>query len=130
MPRRFELVENPLRGFPPVFAVCCAHIVDTPDTMFHFPQAGNSTCLRVSPLPIKRVSALWGPLSASRQIPHLQPEKCFCPRTRRGQKRFGHCSPHLRRTLRGFFDSLAYRRGYMLRRFPYLCLFHECRFLR
>ena len=77
MPRRFELVENPLRGFPPVFAVCCAHIVDTPDTMFHFPQAGNSTCLRVSPLPIKRVSALWGPLSASRQIPHLQPEKCF-----------------------------------------------------
>ena len=40
------------------------------------------------------------------QLPHLQSEKCFCPRTRRGQKRFKFYSPHPRRTLRGFFNSL------------------------
>ena len=48
------------------------------------------------------------------QIPHLQPEKCFCPRTRRGQKRFRFYSPHPRRTLRGFWVTLTspvFRRG-------------------
>ena len=35
------------------------------------------------------------------QIPHLQSERCFRPRTRRGQKRFGLYSPPVRRTLRG-----------------------------
>ena len=43
------------------------------------------------------------------QIPHLQPELCFCPRTRRGQKRFGLYAPHPRRTLQGIFNSLKAR---------------------
>ena len=41
-----------------------------------------------------------------RQIPHLQPEMCFRPRTRRGRKRFYLYSPLSRRTLRGFGNGL------------------------
>jgi len=44
--------------------------------------------------------------ACSEQIPHLQPEMCFCPRTRRGQKRFLLCFPLTRKILRSFFYSL------------------------
>ena len=56
VPGAYELVEKPLRAFPPVFAVCCAHNL----------------------------------FAIGEQIPHLQPEKCFRPRTRRGRKRIAH----------------------------------------
>ena len=57
------------------------------------------------------------------QIPHLQPEKCFSPRTRRGRKRFELYSPLSRRTLRGFFDSLKAPQHSMLRSFFYALVF-------
>ena len=40
------------------------------------------------------------------QIPHLQPEKCFRPRTRRGRKRFELYLLLMQQTLRGFFYTL------------------------
>ena len=52
----------PFGAFRQIFAVCCAQIVANPDTLFRFLQAGNSTCVRFAPLPIKRILALWGPL--------------------------------------------------------------------
>ena len=82
-----SLSKNPFGLFRQFFAVCCAH----------------SLC------------------AFGAQLAHLQPEKCFRPRTegelpgtgkrghpgvRRGRKRFRLYSPQLRRTLRGFFDSL------------------------
>ena len=45
----------------------------------------------------------------SEQIPHLQPDMCFCPRTRRGQKPFPICFPLTREILRSFFYSLSPR---------------------
>jgi hypothetical protein len=40
------------------------------------------------------------------QIPHLQPDRCFRPRTRRGRKPFILCFSLARKILRSFFDSL------------------------
>ena len=44
--------------------------------------------------------------AAGEQIPHLQTEKYFCPRTRRGQKCLELYFLLTQKTLRGFFDSL------------------------
>ena len=40
------------------------------------------------------------------QLAHLQPEKCFRPRTRRGRKRIERSLLLPQQTLRGFFDTL------------------------
>ncbi len=69
-----------------LFAVCCAHFVGNKETIFRFLQAKNSICFFLSPLPIKAVAFMGAPLANGRQIPHLQPERYFCPGTRPGQK--------------------------------------------
>ena len=69
-----ELVEKPLRAFPPAFAVCRAH------NLF---AVGEQIPYIMEQLPLAIV-----PLDSLRDAPHLQPEKCFRPRTRRGRKRF------------------------------------------
>ena len=81
----FRLSKNPYGVFRQTFAVCCAHIVDTPDTGVVF-ASENYTGVQVSPLPIKRVPALWGPHICGKQSMHLQPEKYFVPGTRPGTK--------------------------------------------
>ncbi|MBQ3194796.1 MAG: hypothetical protein IJB59_14640, partial [Oscillospiraceae bacterium] len=72
--------------FRQLFAACCAHFVDASDTLLHFLQAENSTCICASPLPIKHNLLDGGPVTFGAQLAHLQSEMYFCPRTRRGQK--------------------------------------------
>ena len=119
--------KTPLGAFRQFFAVCCAHFVANPVTIFRFLQAENSTCAWFAPLPIKRILALWGPLLFfGEQILHLQPEKYFPsgtegelpgtgkrghPGVRPGKKYFSLYFLLTQKTLRGFFDKL---RGYML----------------
>ena len=110
-----SLSKIPCGAFRHFFAVCCAHFVAVPDTMFHFLHAGNSTCIQTAPLPIKRILALWGPLLFFVvQIPHLQPDMYFasgiCPDT----KCFGLYFLLTQKTLRGFFDSLRHPKGMSL----------------
>ena len=144
----------PFRDFPPYLAVCCAHFVAVPDTMFHFLHAGNSTCIQTAPLPIKRILALWGPLLFFVvQIPHLQPEKYFPSGTegelpgtgKRGRpgvrpdgKCFLSCFSLARKILRSFFYSLnasreagvgcntAFKFSRIGYAYPYKAVIHAC----
>ena len=96
-----------LRAFPPVFSGCRAH------DLF---AVGEQIPYIMEQLPLAIV-----PLDSLRDAPHLQPEKCFRPRTegelprrgkrshpgvRRGRKQFEPFSLLTQRTLRGFFYSL------------------------
>ena len=64
----FCMSEKASGLFRQAFAVCFAHFVDAPDTTLRFPHAGNCACIWASPLPIKRVPALWGPLSLANKF--------------------------------------------------------------
>ncbi|MBQ3192760.1 MAG: hypothetical protein IJB59_04220, partial [Oscillospiraceae bacterium] len=81
--------------------------VDASDTLLHFLQAENSTCICASPLPIKHNLLDGGPIAYGEEIPHLQPEKYFLPGTRPGRKYFSLYFPLARKTLRGFFYRLS-----------------------
>ncbi|MDD6856534.1 MAG: hypothetical protein PUD66_08960, partial [Oscillospiraceae bacterium] len=74
---RFELVEKPLRAFPPAFAVCRAH------NLF---AVGEQIPYIMEQLPLAIVQ-----LDSLRDAPHLQPEMYFLPGTegelpRRGKR--------------------------------------------
>jgi hypothetical protein len=74
-----------------------------------FSPAETSAGLSVSKIPFGAFRQFFAVCCAhnlfaySEQIPHLQPEKYFCPRTRRGQKCFKLYFLLAQKTLRGFF---------------------------
>ena len=86
-------------------------------------KAGNLPRLRPSKIPFGAfrrffaVCCVHNLFVEDEQIPHLQPDRCFRPRTRRGRKRFGWVCRLRGKFCEALFDRL--RRGI----FPALCIY-------